>query len=126
MCPARFYPVRMHFVEAGTRIELVRKTRSGCRGRLFGRERPKIIPDFQIHPVNVGEKTRRGQAIVFSVGFRLANLRHLPFELTDTFLRDFQFAIVVNRGQPGRRVRLILATDSSASDSELYRLIALG
>jgi hypothetical protein len=55
---------------------------SVCRGRLFGRERPKIIPDFQIHPVNVGEETRCGHAIVFAVGFRFANLRHLPFELT--------------------------------------------
>ncbi|HEU0039360.1 MAG TPA: hypothetical protein VFR76_08810, partial [Verrucomicrobiae bacterium] len=49
-----------------------------------------------------------------------------PLELTDAFLCDFQFTIVVNHGQPSRRVRLILATDSSASDSELYRLIALG
>src|SRR5439155_25629565 len=67
-------------------------------GRLFGRERPKIFPYFQIHPVNLGEEPSRRHAIVLGVGFRFADFGHLPLEVTDALLRGFKFPIVLNHG----------------------------
>src|SRR2546425_3870166 len=54
-----------------------------CGGGLFGRERPEVVSDFQIHSVNLSEETRRRQSIALRVGFSLSNLRHLLLELAD-------------------------------------------
>src|SRR5437870_9452215 len=63
---------------------------------MFGGKRPKVIPDIQIHPVNLSKKTSDGHSIILAVLLCLPNLRHLPLELADALLRDFEFVVVLD------------------------------
>ena len=55
---------------------------------------PEVIPYFEIHAVNLGEKSCGRHAIVLPVRFCLADLSDLPFELTDALLSHFQLVII--------------------------------
>src|ERR1700722_8690663 len=67
---------------------------------LLGRMRPKIIANFQIHPVNLCQQPTRGHTVVFRVGFDLANVRNLPLELKDALLCNLKLTIILNHGPP--------------------------
>src|SRR6266567_2837226 len=80
---------------------------SCCRSRTFCGKRPKIIPDFQVHSVNLGQKTCDGHFVILSVLLYLPNLRYLSLELADALLRDFQFVVVLNHNVASTMPRLL-------------------
>ena len=72
------------------------RLRSSRSELFFGKVRPEVIPDFEIHPVNLDEKSSGRHPVVFAVGFGLANLRDHLLQLPYSLLAGLKFLIVID------------------------------
>jgi hypothetical protein len=70
-----------------------------CRGGTIARMGPEIIPNIQVHPVDLCQKSPGRHSVILAIRLGIAKSGNLLLESPDTVQSNLQFSIIVNHSR---------------------------